>query len=69
MPIGPGTFHVQAGYAKATGPAVDRKHTSLSAAYVYAYDSVTDFYVIGMNDRVRGQTEGVSVAVGVRYRF
>src|SRR5215212_5301223 len=67
VPIGPGTLQVQAGFAKATGPAVDRRHTSLSAAYVYAYDSVTDLYVIGMNDRVRGQTDGVSVAVGVRY--
>jgi hypothetical protein len=36
---------------------------------VYPYDSVIDLYVIGMDDRVRGQTRGVSAAVGVRYRF
>jgi hypothetical protein len=30
---------------------------------------VTDIYIAGMSDRVRGQTDGVSVAVGVRYRF
>ena len=69
LPLGPGTLLFQAGFAKATGPAVDRKHTSVSGAYLYAYDSVTDFYVVGMNDRVRGQTEGVSLAIGVRYRF
>jgi predicted porin len=69
VPFGPGTFQVQAGFTKASGPAVDRKHTSISGAYLYAYDSVTDIYVVGMNDRVRGQTEGLSVALGVRYRF
>ena len=69
VPLGPGTLQFQAGFTKATGPAVDRKHTSISAAYLYAYDSVTDFYIVGMNDRIRGQTEGVSVAIGARYRF
>jgi predicted porin len=69
VPVGPGTFQFQAGLTKATGPAVDRKHTSVSAAYLYAFNSVTDFYIVGMNDRVRGQTEGVSVAIGGRYRF
>jgi len=69
VPVGPGTLHFQAGYTKATGPAVDRKHTSISGAYLYAYNSVTDIYLVGMNDRISGQTEGVSVAVGVRYRF
>ena len=47
----------------------DRKHTSLSAAYLYNFDSVTDIYVVGMGDRIRGQTDGLSWAVGVRYRF
>ena len=37
--------------------------------YVYAYDSLIDFYVIAMNDRVRGQTRGISAAFGVRYSF
>ena len=69
MPLGPGTLQFQAGLTKAAGTAVDRKHTSISAAYVYAYDSVTDLYVVGMNDRIRGQTEGVSAAIGIRYRF
>jgi predicted porin len=69
LPLGPGTLLFQAGFAKASGPAVDRKQTSVSGAYLYAYDTVTDFYVVGMNDRVRGQTEGVSLAIGVRYRF
>ena len=69
VPLGPGTLQVQAGYTTATGPAVDRKHTSLSAAYLYAYDSVTDIYVVGMDDRVRGQTKGLSAATGVRLRF
>ena len=69
VPLGTGTLQLQAGFTKATGPAVDRRHTSVSAAYLYAYDSVTDIYVVGMNDRVRGQTEGVSVAIGARYRF
>ena len=69
VPVPLGTLNLQAGYTKATGPAVDRKHTSISGAYLYAYNSVTDIYVVGMNDRISGQTEGVSVAIGVRYRF
>lgn len=69
VPIGPGTLQTQFGRATAEGPAVDRKHTSVSAAYLYPYDSVTDFYVVGMDDRVRGQTRGVSFATGVRFRF
>lgn len=69
VPLGPGVLQLQAGLTKATGPAVDRKHTSVSAAYLYSFNSVTDFYVVGMNDRVRGQTAGMSVAVGARYRF
>lgn len=67
--IGPGTLQAQFGRATAAGPAVDRKQTSVSAAYLYPYDSETDFYVIGMDDRVRNQTRGVSFAAGVRYRF
>jgi predicted porin len=69
VPLGPGTLQFQAGFARARGLAVDRKHTTVSAAYLYAFNSVTDIYVVGMNDRVRGQTEGVSVAIGARYRF
>lgn len=67
--VGPGTLQVQAGRAIAEGVAVDRKHRSVSAAYVYPYDSVTDIYLIGMDDRVRDQTKGVSLAAGVRYKF
>ena len=51
------------------GLAVSRKQLTTSAAYVYPYNSVTDFYVIGMDDRIRGQTRGVSSALGARYRF
>jgi predicted porin len=69
VPIGPGTVQFQAGFTRATGPAVDRRHTSVSAAYLYAYDSVTDIYLVGMDDRVRGQTKGISAAAGVRFRF
>jgi predicted porin len=69
LTAGPGTLQFQAGRARAEGVAVDRKHTSLSAAYLYPYDSVTDIYVVGMDDRVRDQTKGVSLAAGVRYKF
>ena len=69
VPVGPGTLQMQAGFATSKGPAVDRKHTTVSAAYLYAFDSVTDLYVVGMDDRVRGQTKGLSLATGVRYRF
>ena len=48
---------------------MERKHRSGSLAYVYRFDSVTDFYVVGMADRVLGQTNGISGAVGVRLRF
>jgi predicted porin len=68
-PVGPGNLHLQFAQTKADGPAVDRKHTTVSAAYLYAWDSETDFYAVGMDDRVRGLTRGVSVAAGVRYRF
>ena len=69
VPVGPGTLQAQFGVANAEGLAVDRKHTSISAAYLYPYDSVTDIYVVGMDDRVRGQTRGLSLASGVRFRF
>jgi predicted porin len=68
-PLGPGNLHLQAAYTTAKGPAVERKHTTFSAAYLYPYDSVTDIYAVGMDDRVRGQTRGVSFAAGVRLRF
>ena len=69
VPLGPGTVQAQAAFTTVFGPAVDRKHTSVSAAYLYPYDSLTDLYVVGMDDRVRGQTKGISVAAGVRLRF
>jgi predicted porin len=69
IPLGPGTVQTQIATSKADGPAVDRKQTTTSAAYVYAYDSLTDVYAVAMDDRVRGQTRGVSGAVGVRLRF
>lgn len=68
-PVGPGNLHVQFAHTTAKGPAVDRRHTTVSAAYLYPYDSVTDLYAVGMDDRVRGQTRGASVAAGVRWRF
>jgi predicted porin len=68
-PLGPGNLQVQVAYSITKGPAVDRKHTTLSAAYLYPYDSVTDIYAVGMDDRVRGQTRGVSLAGGVRWKF
>ncbi len=69
MALGEGTVQAQFGRANAVGLAVDRKHSSFSAAYLYPYDSRTDLYVVGMDDRVRGQTRGVSGAAGVRFRF
>lgn len=68
-PVGPGNLHLQFAHTTAKGPAVDRKHTSVSAAYLYPWDSEIDLYAVGMDDRVRGQTRGVSLAAGVRYRF
>lgn len=69
VPVGPGTVELQGGYTTATGPAVDRRHTSVAAAYVYAYNSLTDLYVVGIEDRVRLQTRGRSLAAGIRFRF
>ena len=69
FPLGPGSVLAQAGYTTAKGPAVDRRHTSVSAAYLYPYDSQTDLYVVGMDDRIRGLTKGRSLAAGVRWRF
>lgn len=69
VPFGPGTVLFQAGQAQVDGPAVERKHTTVSGAYLYEWDSVTHFYVVAMDDRVRGQTEGKSLAIGLRYSF
>jgi predicted porin len=69
IPLGPGSVLLQIATSQADGPAVDRKQTTTSAGYLYAYDSVTDFYVVAMDDRVRGQTRGASAAFGVRWRF
>jgi predicted porin len=67
--LGPGTVLAQMGMTKAQGFAVDREHLSSSAAYLYPYDSQTDLYVISMDDRIRGQTRGWSLAMGVRTKF
>jgi predicted porin len=69
VPLGPGTIQAQIATSKADGTAVSRKQTTTSAAYVYAFNSLTDFYVVASDDRVRGQTRGFSAAFGVRYRF
>ena len=69
IPLGPGTLDLQGAVTLATGLAVDRKHSTGSAAYLYAYDSQTDLYVVGMDDRVRGQTRGLSAAIGIRHKF
>lgn len=69
IPVGPGSIKVQFATSKAEGPAVSREQVTTSAAYVYAFNGQTDFYVIAMDDRVRGQTRGVTAAIGVRYQF
>jgi len=69
LAFGPGNVVVQAAFTTATGPAVDRRHTSLAGGYLWPYDSVTDFYLLAMDDRVRDQTRGMSAAIGVRYKF
>jgi len=69
VPLGPGTVQAQMAHTRATGPAVDRRHTSFSAAYLYPWDSVIDLYAVGMDERVKDQTRGLSWAVGGRWRF
>lgn len=69
LALGPGNVLFQVASTKATGPAVDRKHTSIAGGYQWGYDSVTDIYLLAMDDRVNGQTRGVSAALGVRYKF
>jgi predicted porin len=69
IPLGQGDLLAQVAYTHATGPAVDRKHTTTSLGYVYHYNSVADFYVLGSNDLIRAQTRGLSYAAGVRYTF
>ncbi len=69
IPLGQGNVLAQVAYARTTGPAVARRHTTASIGYVYNYDSLTDIYVLGSDDRVRSQTQGLSYAVGVRYSF
>ncbi len=69
VPVWQGDVLAQIAYSTTKGPAVDRRHTSTSLGYVYHYDTDTDFYLLGMDDRVRNQTRGISVAVGGRYQF
>ena len=69
VPAGPGNVLAQAAYTTGSGPAVRRRHTTLSLGYVYAYDSLTSIYILGSDDRMRNQTRGVSYALGVRYTF
>jgi predicted porin len=69
VPLGPGTVQAQIATSKADGTAVSRKQTTTSAAYVYGFNSLTDVYVVASDDRVRGQTRGISAAFGVRYKF
>ena len=69
VPAGDGNVLAQIAYTSGRGPAVERRHTTISLGYVYAYDSLTSIYVLGSDDRVRNQTRGVSYAVGVRYTF
>ena len=69
VPLGPGNILAQTAYSTTKGPAIDRRHLNTSLGYVYHYDTDTDFYVIGMDDRVRHQTRGLSYAIGGRYQF
>lgn len=69
VPLGDGNVLTQIAYTTAKGPAVLRKHTTVSLGYVYAYDSLTSIYLLASDDRMRNQTRGVSVAAGVRYTF
>lgn len=67
--LGPGNVVFQAAQTRATGPAVDRRHTSISGGYILPYDSTLDLYVLAMDDRVNFQTRGVSAAAGFRLRY
>jgi predicted porin len=70
LPLGEwGTVLGQVGQGRSKGAAVNRKHSAVSAAYLYPINSVTDAYVVGMDDRASAQTRGQSYAVGVRWRF
>jgi Gram-negative porin len=69
VPFGDGNVLAQMASTRSRGPAVDRRHLSLALGYVYNFDSITDFYVLGLDDRVGGQTRGLSVALGGRYKF
>ena len=69
VPLGPGKVLAQIASSTSKGEAIDRRHTTTSVGYVYSYDSVTDFYLIGSDDRIRDQTRGLSYAIGARYLF
>lgn len=69
IPLWEGSLLLQGAQTHSTGLAVDRKHSSMSAGYLYNFDSLTDIYLLGMDDRINRQTQGYSLAGGVRYRF
>jgi predicted porin len=69
VPLGPGRLLVQHAFARAEGLAVDRRQATTSLGYVYERDGVTDLYALAMDDRVTGQTRGLSGALGLRLKF
>lgn len=69
VPVRDFTLLGQMAQTRSEGAAVDRKHTTFSGALLWSYDSQTELYIVGMEDRVRRQDKGRSVAVGVRTRF
>ncbi len=69
LPLGPGDVVAQAAFGKARGVAIERLQQTLTLGYIFPWDSEIDLYVLGMDDRVRDQTRGASLAAGVRWRF
>lgn len=69
VPVGTFTLVGQVAVTHGDGPAIDRKHTTVSGGVLYNHDTQLDVYVLGMDDRVKGQPKGVSCAVGARFRF
>lgn len=67
--FGPGNVVGQVAFGKARGVAIDREHRILSGGYIFPWDSQTDLYVLAMDDQVKGQTRGASMAAGVRWKF
>lgn len=69
VPIGAGKALAQYGHAKADFGTTEATNKTLTVGYDYFLSKRTDLYVVYMNDRRTGLSDGNTYAAGMRTRF